>query len=63
LSCNSSAVKIFDLSDEAVETDTDGYLVPHLYVTAIAVGETVYKLPFESLKKLLIRLQRGDAFI
>ncbi len=56
-------MKVLDLSDEAAETDTGGYLVLRLYVIVIVIGETVYKLLFESLKKLFTRLQRGDVFI
>ncbi len=55
-------MKMLDLSDETAETDTDGYLVPRLYATVMTTGETVYKLPSESLKELLTKLQRGDAF-
>jgi len=63
LSCSSLTIKILDLNDEAAETNTDGYLVPRLYAAVIAAGETVYKLPSESLRELFTRLQRGDAFI
>jgi len=55
-------MKILDLSDEATKINTDKYLIPRLYVTAIIIGETIYKLPSESLKKLFTKLQRGDAF-
>jgi len=55
-------VEILDLSDEVIEINTGGYLVSRLYAAAIVVGETTYKLSSESLKKLLTRLQRGDAF-
>jgi len=54
---------VLDLSGEVAEIDVGGYLVLRLYVVVVAVGETVYKLPFESFKKLSIRLQRGDVFI
>ncbi len=56
-------MEILDLNDEAAEINTDGYLVSRLYVVVAVVDETIYKLPSESFKKLLIRLQRGDAFI
>ncbi len=56
-------MKILDLNDEAAGTDINKYLVPRLYVTAVAINETVYKFFSESLKELLVRLQRGDAFI
>ncbi len=55
-------MKILDLSDEVTKTDIDGYLVPRLYVAVIIIGETVYKLLFESLKELLARLQRENVF-
>ncbi len=53
---------MLDLSDETTKTNTDEYLISRLYEVVIVVDETVYKLPFESLKKLLIKLQRGDVF-
>ena len=49
-------MKILDLSDEATKINTDKYLIPRLYVTAIIIGETIYKLPSESLKKLFTKL-------
>ncbi len=49
-------MKILDLNDEAIKINTDKYLVPRLYITVIVVDETVYKLLFESLKKLFIKL-------
>ncbi len=49
-------MEILDFSDEAIKTNTDKYLVSHLYVTVMTAGETVYKLLSESLKELLIRL-------
>jgi len=55
-------VEVLDFSDEIVKTDIGGYLVPRLYVTAVAVGEIVYELPSESLKELFIRLQRENVF-
>ena len=55
-------MEVLDLNDEAAETDTGGYLVPRLYAAAMIVGETIYKLPSESFKELLTKLQRGDAF-
>ncbi len=53
---------MLDLNDEVTKTDIGGYLVPRLYATAVTAGETAYKLPSESLKKLFTKLQRGDAF-
>ena len=53
---------MLDLSDETIKINIGGYLVSRLYAAVIIVGETVYKLPSESFKKLLIRLQPGDAF-
>ena len=55
-------MEILDLSDEVIKINTDEYLVPRLYAAAIIIDETVYKFPSESLKKLLTKLQRGDAF-
>jgi len=55
-------VKVLDFSDEVVGIDIGRYLVSRLYVVAVTVGETVYKFPSESLKKLFVRLQRGDVF-
>ena len=54
---------MLDFNDEVVEIDIGRYLVSRLYVIVIIIGEMVYKLLFESFKKLLTRLQRGDAFI
>ena len=56
-------MEVLDLNDEAVEINIDRYLVSRLYAAVVITGETVYKLPSESLKKLFVRLQRGDAFI
>ena len=53
---------MLDLSDEIIKTDTDEYLVLRLYAAVITISETIYKFPSESLKELLIRLQRGDVF-
>ncbi len=53
---------MLDFSDETTKTNTDKYLVPHLYTAAVTTGETTYKLPSESLKKLFTKLQREDAF-
>ncbi len=53
---------MLDFSDEVIKTNTDEYLVPHLYATAVTADETVCKLPSESLKKLFTKLQREDAF-
>ncbi len=47
---------MLDLNDEIAKINTDGYFVPHLYAAVIIISETIYKLPFESLKKLLIKL-------
>ncbi len=55
-------MKVLDLSDEATKINISRYLVPRLYAAAIIIDEITYKLPFESLKKLFIKLQRGDAF-
>ncbi len=55
-------MEVLDLSDEVVEINISGYLVPRLYAVIIVIGETVYKFPSESFRKLLIRLQREDAF-
>ena len=55
-------MKIFDLSDETTKINTDKYLVPRLYAAAITAGEIVYKLPSESLKELLTKLQRENVF-
>ena len=49
-------MEVLDFSDEAAETDTGGYLIPRLYITAVAAGETIYKLPSESFKKLFTKL-------
>ncbi len=49
-------MEVLDLSDEAAETDTGGYLVSRLYAAVVAVGETVYELPSESFKELFIKL-------
>ncbi len=54
---------MFDLNDEITKINISGYLISRLYIAVVVVGETVYKLPSKSLKKLFIRLQRGDAFI
>jgi len=58
-----SAVKVLDFSDEVVEINIGGYLVPRLYVVVVVISEIVYKLLSESFKKLFIKLQRGDVFI
>ena len=55
-------MEVLDLSDETTKTNTNRYLVSRLYTAVITVGETVYKLPSESLRELFIRLQRGDVF-
>ena len=55
-------MKILDFNDEAAKTNTNGYFVLRLYAAVMAAGETIYKLPSESLKELFIRLQRGNAF-
>ncbi len=49
-------MEVLDLSDEAVEINTGGYLVPRLYAAVMVVGETVYEFFFESLKELFIKL-------
>ncbi len=56
-------MEVLNFSDEVAGIDTGGYLVPRLYVAAVIIGETVYEFPSESLKKLFVKLQRGDAFI
>ena len=56
-------MEVLDLSDEVAGTDIGGYLVLYLYAAAVIIGETVYKLPSESFKKLFVKLQRGNAFI
>ncbi len=53
---NSLVVEMLDLNDEAVGTNTGGYLVSRLYAAVMAVGETVYKFPSESFKELFARL-------
>ncbi len=53
---------MLDLSDEIIKTNISRYLVSRLYAIAITTGETIYKLPSESLKKLLAKLQRENAF-
>ncbi len=55
-------MKMLDLSDEIIKTNTGEYLVLRLYVITVVTGEMVYKLPSESFKKLLTRLQRENAF-
>ncbi len=55
-------MKVLDLSDEAAGIDIGEYLVSRLYAAVMTVGETVYEFPSESLKELLTRLQREDAF-
>ncbi len=55
-------MEVLDFSNEIIKIDTGGYLVPRLYAAAIAAGETIYKLLSESLKELLTKLQRGNAF-
>ena len=47
---------MFDLSDEAVETNTDRYLVSRLYAAVIITGEMIYKLLSESFKELFTKL-------
>ncbi len=56
-------MEVLDLSDEVTRIDTGGYFVPRLYVAAVVIDETVYKLPSKSFKELLAKLQRGDVFI
>ncbi len=56
-------MEVLDLSDEVIKINTGGYLVPRLYVAAVVIGETVYKLPSESFKELFIKLQRENVFI
>ena len=63
LSCSSSAIEVFDLSDEVAETNINKYLVLYLYAAVIVISEIVYKLSSESFKELFTKLQRGDAFI
>ncbi len=53
---------MLDLSDEVAKTNTNKYLVPRLYAATMIVDEIIYKLPSKSLKKLLTKLQREDAF-
>ncbi len=55
-------MEVLDLSDKVIKINTDGYLVSRLYITAVIIGETIYKLLSKSLKKLLTKLQREDAF-
>ncbi len=55
-------MKVLDLSDEAAKINTGGYLVPRLYAAAVIIDETAYKLPSESFKELLTRLQRENIF-
>ncbi len=55
-------MEIFDLSDETTKINTDEYLISHLYVIIVTVGETAYKFFFESLKELFARLQRENVF-
>ncbi len=49
-------MEVLDLSDEAAGIDIDGYLVPRLYVAAIIIDKTAYKLSSESFKELLAKL-------
>ena len=49
-------MEVFDFSDEVVEINIGGYLVPRLYVVVVVTGETVYELLSESLKELFVRL-------
>ncbi len=49
-------MEIFDFNDETVKINTDGYLVPRLYVVIVVIDETVYKFLFESFKELFVRL-------
>ena len=55
-------MEVLDLNDEAAEINTGGYLVPRLYAAVVTISETIYKLLSKSLKKLLTKLQREDAF-
>ncbi len=49
-------MKILDFSDETIKINTGGYLVSRLYTIVVVVGETIYKFPSESLKKLFTKL-------
>ncbi len=55
-------MEILDLSDEDIKINIDEYLVPRLYAAVMTIDETIYKLPSESFKELLTRLQREDVF-
>ncbi len=49
-------MEILDFSDEVTKINIGGYLIPRLYAAVMVIGETVYKLPSESFKKLFAKL-------